>query len=82
MTNSPIEIETGLYHGSHGHSPKGKSAWEFLVINAKSQVGEIGSFFVPSKMTFSDAKVWAKAYVRFKYGAELKKGDIFLEVAP
>ncbi len=82
--NRPIEISTNTFHRSHGRAPKGHGAWGFIVMDysgLRFPGREVETFFAPA-MTLTDAKVWAKSYVREHYAAELKKDHVDLEVAP
>jgi hypothetical protein len=85
-TNSkkkPIEISQHQYYSAHGKFPKPAFAnWAFLIWDDSSnkQVGE--PVFVPHAMSYSDSKVWIKAYVRENLAAEVASGYLSVEVAP
>ena len=68
------EISTTKFQASHGKLPKGAGCWAFIVMAGRT---ELATFFVPGMMTFSDAKVWAKA----KFNADFA-GASHLEVVP
>lgn len=73
-----IEFSPSRYVASHGRLPKGRGSWAFVVKHCNTL--EEHTFFVPGSMTYSDAKVWARAYVREHFDFCL--ADIDVLVAP
>ena len=71
-----VDISTRIFERSHGRKPRGRGGWAFILMDGSR---EVETFFTPS-MTFSDAKVWAKAHARQNFTAP--SGEIELEVAP
>lgn len=67
MTKKPIEIYAHEYERSHCSKPKGRGAWMFRVETDAGCVIE-EEITTPS-LSFSDAKVWAKAWVRENVGS-------------
>lgn len=63
MARKTIDIDTSDYTRSHGTNPKGRGGWAFSTY-PNPQLDDV--FFTPS-MTYSDAKVWAKAHARANY---------------
>lgn len=76
-----LYVSTYEFEASHGKSPRGRGNWGFLVKD-DSDNREVELFFAPHSMTYSDAKVWAKTYVRDHYNDELATGNLSLQVAP
>ncbi|MBR9837042.1 MAG: hypothetical protein GYB50_04010 [Rhodobacteraceae bacterium] len=52
-----IEFDTSAYVSSHGRQPKGRGSWAFAT---DPDADSSEAIFSPS-MTYTDAKVWARA---------------------
>ena len=81
MSNKPIDIITNQYVCSHGVQPTGRGSWAFYAYDYGTR-REIGAPFFAPPMTYSNAKVWAKAYARANFASQIATGVFALSVAP
>jgi hypothetical protein len=56
-----MDVFTQNFVNTHGKEPKGNGCWVFEVLGGTEVVTKC---YVPGQMRFTDAKVWAKAWVR------------------
>ena len=75
-----IRISTNDYKRSHEKDPRGYGAWGFDIVD-DSTGKTVETVFAPA-MTFSDAKVWIKSYVRKNWNVENETGHLTVSVAP
>ena len=67
MTRITLDIDSAPFVRSHARNPSGRGSWAFsLQANPRDVCKDV--VFAPS-MTYSDAKVWVKAWFREQYAA-------------
>lgn len=76
-----IKVGDSNYRLSHGKAPKGRGLWAFDVIDTKSDERVI-TLFVPSAMTYDDARSWARHQANQLYPNTLSLGRVEIQVAP
>jgi hypothetical protein len=59
-----VEIDDSDYVRSHMSTPKGRGSWAFATDAASRRDAAAPSMIWTPSMTYSDAKVWAKAKAR------------------
>lgn len=80
---SPIDIDDTDFVHSHMRTPKGRGSWAFATTDAaRHDVMHPTLIWTPS-MTYTDAKVWAKAKARaMQADSLLPQGSITLYSQP
>lgn len=73
-----LDISTRRYELNYAKTPRGRGSWAFIVIDGSCNK-EVETVFTPS-LTYSDAKVWIRAYISENFSEELDTGFLYVEV--
>ena len=72
-----VDFNTDQHVFSHGKEPKGRGSWAFGTVRNPDPSNADQCWFSPGGMTFSDARKWAKAEVKARFGADAT-GTLFV----